>query len=471
MARRVELTASLAVMCLGFAVMSGHLLSIDGLAMWRQALALAYHHSWSFVPPIWWGSAMTSSYRGIGASLQYLPTAVVFQWLSGHVPLQAGQQYDFRLYYSDQLYAVAGAPVWVVIMAVTAYLVGLTTRLLGGDTRSVLWAMTLYGLGSPALAAARGDWPQPLVAICWALGAYASLKYGANRRARWLVVVALAVFYAVLARPLEGSLLLPAVLLILWGAGTRSPSILAWPIAGWAASVVATLLLNWARFGSPTNFGYPPSISWTNPIWIGFPSALLSPGRGVLWEFPALVLSAVGAVYLWRRGNRWEVAALAGVPFALFVEACQWFDWVGGWDWGFRLFVPALPFMATLAGLGVLTLGVRTARWLPSVLLAGGVLWNLPVVTTDILAGYGASYTTTASNWKLDAYPPIGAWRFLKEIFPSAGAGGSPVDIVWFRATRAVGTRALLPFGALVLASAFLWWRAWRGVGKPEQAC
>ncbi len=34
--------------------------------MWRQAIALVHDHSFSIVPPIWWGSYLTSSSRGIG---------------------------------------------------------------------------------------------------------------------------------------------------------------------------------------------------------------------------------------------------------------------------------------------------------------------------------------------------------------------------------------------------------------------
>ena len=39
-------------------------------------------------PPIWWGSFITSSSRGVGASLQYVPSLVLFPWLAGHVPAQ-----------------------------------------------------------------------------------------------------------------------------------------------------------------------------------------------------------------------------------------------------------------------------------------------------------------------------------------------------------------------------------------------
>ena len=73
-----ETAATFGLVCLYLAVMSGHLQSIDGLVMWRQALSMTYHLSWSLVPPVWWGSVLTSSSRGIGASFQYMPALFVF---------------------------------------------------------------------------------------------------------------------------------------------------------------------------------------------------------------------------------------------------------------------------------------------------------------------------------------------------------------------------------------------------------
>ncbi len=460
-----ELAASLGLASLYLAVMSGHLASIDGLVMWRQAISVVRDHSFSFVPPIWWGGYISNSGRGMGASMQYFPAALLAGWLSPHSPAP-GAAYDFGLLYGDKLYAVAGAPVWALVAACTALLAGLITRKLVHNRSATLWAIAFYGLGSPALAASRGDTPQPLVALCWALGVFACLKYNEANGRRWLWVSGAAVFYAVLTRPLEGSLLLPGVLALLmlpaWRTRLAAGAV---QVAFWTATVLATLLLDWVRFGSPFNLGYPGSVAWTTPLWYGFPSALVSPGRGLLWEFPALALALVGAVYLWRNGLRIATLVLAGLPAVLFLEACQYFDWVGGWDWGFRFIQPALPLLAALAGMGAVALPARLRSWLPAVLLAGGIVWNIPAVTTDILGGYGAAYADGPPNWRLDAYPPIGAWRFLHHLLPVGQTDGSSLDIVWFRAARVAGKAALAPFVILLAAGAALW--AWALRAEP----
>lgn len=469
---RVELLAALGLACLYLAVMSGHFLSIDGLLMWRQALALVYHGSWTFVPPIYWTATMTSSGRGIGASLEYFPGLVAFWWLSGHIPVVIGNVTDFKLIYGDILYIVAGAPVWVLVAAASAYLVALTTRALGGEGRTMLWAVAFYGLGSPAFAASRGDTPQPLVALCWILGVYACLRFVNSGGRRWVWVAAAAICYAVLTRPLEGSILLPGLLLLV---ATRLRQGW-WPLVviggGWVAAVVITLLLNQMRFGSFTTFGYGTSqLQWTNPIWVGLPGDLISPGRGIVWEFPAIALSVIGAIYLWRRGNRAVALVFAGLPTLLLLEASVYVDWVGGWDWGFRFFQPALPLLAVLAGIGVTRLPDALRKWLPPVLLAGGILWNVPVIVTDILSGYGAAYAAlgpgfAGPNFRLDAYPPIGAWRFLHHIRATHATDSGAVDIVWFRAIRIAGWIALVPFVALLAAAAALWAAAVRAVRR-----
>src|SRR5450756_1393524 len=101
-----------------------------------------------------------------------------------------------------------------------------------------------------------------------------------------------------------------------------------------------------------------------------------------------MVLAVLGAAFLFRNGKRLEGVVLAGLPAFLFIESCIYFAWIDGWDWGFRLFQPALPLVAVLAGIGAVQLRGRLSVWLPAALLAGGMLWNIPAVLTDLLGGY-----------------------------------------------------------------------------------
>lgn len=450
--------------------MNGHLASIDGLVMWREGLALTAHHTFAFNPPFWWsGGLIYTSTRGLAASLQYTPGIAALSWLRpAYVPNPSLTTDDFGLLYADRLYRIAGAPVWVLVTALTALLVGLTTRAISANTRASLWAMALYGVGSPALLGARGDWPQPLVALCWSAGIWSCARIRAGGSGRWLWLCCAAIVYGVLTRPLEGSMLLPAALVWLARDVRVRPARGAALIGSWTAAVLVTLLVNWARFGSPTNFGYG-AISWSIPIWVGFPYAFLSPGRGELWEFPAMILGVVGVSALWHNGRRIEALVLSALPTVLFLESCVYFAWIDGWDWGFRLFQPGLPLVAILAGIGAVQLRGRFSRWMPAVLLAGGVVWNVPAVITDLLGGYAATYDNLASWSRLDAYPPLGAWHFLHHVRATNTADSAAVDVVWFRIARTTHWLSLLPFAALLAVAAALWQQAIRGL-PVEQA-
>jgi hypothetical protein len=181
-----------------------------------------------------------------------------------------------------------------------------------------------------------------------------------------------------------------------------------------------------------------------------------------------MALAVLGAIFLWTHGRRIVALVLVGLPAILFIESCTFYAWIPGWDWGFRLFQPALPLIAVLAGIGATQLPRKLESWLPTVLLIGGLAWNVPAVTTDLLGGYASTYDNIGSWFKLDAYPPIGAWRFLHHIRPQGGADASAVDIIWFRTAGITHWASVIPFLVLLGASASLWASAIRTeLGRP----
>ena len=458
--RRVELLVALALLCCYLATMSGHLYSIDGLTMYRQGYSLAFHQSITMQPPFWWGASIPTSKYGIGISLLYAPFMLPFFWLRDAIPVFHDAAYHGEMLYSDALYAVAVAPVQALVTAASAYLVARTIRILGFGERAALWGLILYGLGSPALVYARGDYAQPLSGLCWIAAISAALLFRQSGRQRWLILSALAILYGVLTRVVDGSLALPAVMLLVvpdlrvrawrWDAW-RSLVILT---AGWAAGIALTLLVNWMRFGSALNFGYGGE-SWTGSPLIGLAGSLISPGRGLLWSFPAIVLLIPGVRVLWGGRQRLVMAALVGLAVLELLNVSLWWIWWGGWDWGLRLFVPALPVLAVVAGCGVSALGPRLRWWLPAALLLLGFVWALPGVVTNLLAGY-MTFGDGMRSFNIQAYPPIGGWQWLKYLrAPDGGLMNTRVvDIVWLRYSRVTGNASLVLMAALGLAAA-----------------
>lgn len=363
-----ELIAAFALGCLYFLLMSGHLHSIDGLIMYRDARALVYDHSLRFSPPLLWGGQISVSKYGIGLPLLYVPGLIIWSWLRPFAPTGFTDLYNWGQFYADPLYTVAAAPVHAIVTAASAYLVARFCRALGASHAVALWALALYGIGSPALVYARGDFSQPLTGLCWLVALYAAWRYGQSATIAALVICSLAVGYAVLTRPVEGSLALPAVLFLLY---KPAPPWRAWGtvLAGYGIAVLITLLINAARFGSPLKTGYG-SETWTTPLPLGLAGALISPGRGLLWSFPALLLIPFGIHQLWRSSARHAALALVGLSVVQLLNVAAWDIWWGGWNWGLRLFAPALPLLAIVAACGIPALTPRLRFWLPALLLS-----------------------------------------------------------------------------------------------------
>jgi hypothetical protein len=468
---RAELLATLALGCCYLAVMGGHLYSIDGLLMYRQTVAIVFDHSLLFAHPITWGAPFATSKYGLGLSLLYLP-GVFLAGLFASPPVGQGA-YDWRLFYSDPVYALGAAPVHALVAAATAYLVARLAARLGLGPWTRLLALVAFGLGSPALVYAKGDFSQPLLGLCLAGGLNAALAYRERRGMGALAAATGWLVFGVLTRPVEGSLLLPAAL-FLWawdldsrrlrggwavpGATLLGGYLLALVVSGWAY---------WVRFGNPLPVGYDPG-GWTAPFWISLPGLLLSPARGIILAFPLVLLAPLGLRRVWRAGYRSEVAALAFLILALFLNNVFWSAWWGSWSWGPRLLVPALPLLAVLGAAGAEGLRAELRRWLPAALVLAGFLWAVPGVLTDLLAGYAGTYDGPGRSFLPIAYPPLGAWAFLHHLRATGLTDNTGIDIIWLRLARTTGDLSLAVPVLLGAAAAYLGWRAFQLTRAPR---
>ncbi len=418
-----EIWAAVGVSCIYAATTTGYLSSADGKIMFWQAVALALHHSIHFPSPVQGpGSLIWNSKYGIGLSLLYLPgillTRLIDPTLVAHAirPTSPSQW---------ELFAIAGTPVQIGVTVATTVLVSVLVRELGSSRRWALAAMLMYGIASPAFVYARLDFAQPLEGLCYVLAIVATLR--ANRlgsdKSRW--VAACASILAVLTRPVEGTLLLPAILLTARGRKSRLI-----PIAGYLLGIAVTLLVNWLRFSSPLTTGYGAE-TFTTPLWVGLAGALLSPGRGLAWALPVSVFSPLGVRYLLRRGSGAVTFALVYLCIGLLLLVSAWNIWWGGYDWGLRLYLPAMPVVVALGTLGLAALEARVAR-IFSILVGGlGAFWCLPgVVENGYL--YEVMANGTKASWALSAYPPSGAWQFFEGWLGRGTVGHTAYsDILW----------------------------------------
>ena len=114
----------------------------------------------------------------------------------------------------------------------------------------------------------------------------------------------------------------------------------------------------------------------------GLAGLLLSPSRGLLVFSPFLAMSLWGAVLAWRRA---EFASLRPITLAtvlLLAVESRWFDWWGGWGFGYRRIVDLVPMLVVLIAP---TMGwVGEASW-RRVVFGAFVSWS---VCVQVLGAY-----------------------------------------------------------------------------------
>ncbi len=336
-------------------------------------------------------------------------------------------------------------------------------------------------LATPLLVYSKTFFSEPLVALALSAAVLAALVGSEEGLAGWLNCGA-ALGVAALIKPVT-LVVVPAffAFVVLRREGRwRATALLAWPLALALAGVGC---YNLARFGSPFDTGYRTA-AWDVPPWVGLPGLLLSPGKGLLWYCPPVVLGLAGFVPLARRRPR--VAALLGCVSGLYLLVHSIYNhWHGGGAWGPRLILPVTPLLILPAAewfqrpprraLGRLALALLVVLGfviqLPAVLVQ-------PVRTLNVLYNRSASPTeyTLRMLYRPADSPLLNQWLSLLEVsvlMRDPATRGTVMDMAWTNAVRnvdegLVSWDVLTETAGLLSFNAFnLWWVIWALMGVP----
>ncbi len=228
-------------------------------------------------------------------------------------------------------------PFMAALAAVALFALVFITR------RSLSWAVGIAALFVVASIA----WPYASIGMettfMFALLASFACAAWARQSPRLLAwgLTGLAIGAAVATKP-YACLALPALAVLLWpglrarprGEQIKLLASLALPIVLW---VVAIGVYNAARFDGPTNFGYSTA-ALTVALPLNFMGLLISPGKGLVFYSPLVVLGALGLRPLWRE-DRSLAASLALLFLTLTAFAGASTFW-GDEVWGPRYIVP-----------------------------------------------------------------------------------------------------------------------------------
>jgi hypothetical protein len=187
--------------------------------------------------------------------------------------------------------------------------------------------------------------------------------------------------------------------------------------AGAIIAVAATAFLPWAAFylwvyGSPfgPSTSFLTSSLWRSDLTEPLLGVLVSPGRGLLFYQPWLILAPLALLAKFRGDEPTDPPGWAGflgtATLAHLLLIAAWGCWWGGWCWGSRLMVDVVP----LAGL----LCVRPiARLLETRL---GVLAIATLAVASILIQVPGVYGDP-STWNASARMPEDLWSWTRAPF------------------------------------------------------
>jgi hypothetical protein len=240
------------------------------------------------------------------------------------------------------------AALLVSASAVLLFLMALafTTR------RRALLLAGAYAVGTCAWAiASQNVWQQTVNTLFICIGCMFFLRD--PNRPRFAAASGAAFGAAMACRPTSAFLLI-AVFVYL--ALQHRKSML--PLALGSLPVPALIAVyNWYYFGNPLSFGQEivghttamektgsPEL-WQTPFHWGALGLLVSPSRGLLVFSPFLVAAAAGVVKIWRDSRYRALRPLTVATLAIMAVQCKWFDWWGGWTYGYRPWVDAAPLL------------------------------------------------------------------------------------------------------------------------------
>lgn len=249
------------------------------------------------------------------------------------------------------------------------------TRRITGDGAAFVATFAVVAGTSLATIASQRTWQHPVgvaaVAIAWLC------VVRGREDDRWLARAGLPLALAITVRyPLAVIWLACVAYLVLTHRRVVVPYLL------WSAGPLLFLAIYTSVvFGSPVSNSYGPQLwQWTSLV--GLPGNLISPSRGLLVFSPFLAfgLWTIGR-RAWRREPLWlfALASLVG----MWLAHGLYIGWWGGWTYGNRYFLEAMPIMAAGVALAWRDAGERRRY-----VIAALIVFAVVIQVAGLLAYY-----------------------------------------------------------------------------------
>ena len=358
-----------------------------------------------------------------------------------------------------------------LVTAATAVVLLLYVRRLGYGAHAAVFTALLFGLTTIAWPYTKTFHREPLCTLGLLVAAYGLLRWRQSWAEPgtavlpWLALAFVGAAVSVLAKE-AGLIALPLLMLIpvlgrrfmprsgrqLAGTGLLALVLFVTAVGG-LYYYMRVLGAGGPRFDVFGRIGQ--AIANRGLLLEGLAGLLLSPGKGVFWYSPVLLLALLGPWYAGAR--RFDVGwpLLLLLAFSVVYALVRGQIWYGGTNWGARYLVPVTPFLM----LGAAPLIERALR--PDaiflrlgiiVLALSGLAVQVPAVAINLLEYYRVLESTgiPGAPWTVAIWTPyysaiLGNWRML--------LAGAPLDFAW---ARALASGADWQLAALLIAAAVL---------------
>lgn len=313
------------------------------------------------------------------------------------------------------------------VTALVGVLIYLVATVLGYRARVAIGTALLYGLATTAWPHSKSFFAEPLTELTL-FGSFAFALWSimpperaaplqdpatpslAMPRLRLLFVSGLLAGLAPLVK-IQAGLALPllglCVLVALYrAAGLNRRSVGGAVTWGVGAFLVLGLLAlyQWLVFGAVGRTGYgTPASLFRNELTNGLYGLLISPGKGIFWYAPPLLLLPFALRGLWRRS--WPVAALCSAMIVVnLVFYARLNFWHGDGAWGPRYLNIIMPFLVLPLAAFLDPLAGRETPW-RSAALALTLLLAVPVQIGGLAINID-TYLNSQVNWQRRYYNP-----------------------------------------------------------------
>ena len=289
-----------------------------------------------------------------------------------------------------------------IFSALTGCLIFSFCTTLGYRTRTALLIVFLNGFTTFALRYSK-SFQQESQETFLALGAiYCWFLFSRSRRTRYWTYAVLCLGLAVLMRSTLILLFLPSVVLS-WRMARGQPDTsrrflldVSSLVAGLIPFILIQLAYNWLKFESVWESGLLArsgvasfSAAFSNPLLISLYGLLLSPGKGLVWYAPLVVLAPWAFVSFAKRQRELAASFICFVGGYLLLLS-KYVVWNGGWDWGPRYLLPCVPLLVIPLGEILESVSPKAAQ--ARALLAGLALVGFIIQLPAVYVSHNAYY-------------------------------------------------------------------------------